>query len=158
MAFGVISVDTSGLLGYNESESFVRKILQNGEDWEYPAPDTGCLADSYRRLEESMQARFDDALERFDDDNQTIRQKKEHRVEAFFKRTISSSEKALSTLIENRRSERVINATKTRIQREKERLSERMDSLKVKSKIDFTHADTAAGIVLVNGGKQRSDA
>ena len=149
LAYGVIPLDGETELTADASEDVIQQLLRRGRDWNYVDGRVDARIQAHSRLEESLGERFSHAAKDFDAENQTMHQIKVQRVRNFFDRKIDQAERALRTMLEAGRGERVIRATQGLIRRENENKQQRLTNLDQRCEIDMEQEPIAAGVFRV---------
>ena len=149
LAYGVASLDQGTSPDMEEAEVIVQRLLRTGRDWDYARCDAKLLLAAHSRLENTMEIAFGEAVTRFEAENENSHQIKVKRANRFFGRQIDRSERAIKTMLEAGRGERVIRAAKGRLSREQENRDQRLKKLNSLAEVDPDGKLIAAGIFRV---------
>lgn len=148
LAYAVAHLDGGPVAPPEDAERIVKMLLEKADDW----LDRGC--DMHQVLErlsfvrDSLSDRMEEAYDTFRAENQTLDLIQQEQVKAHFQLRERQDEQRLQTVIDNRRSERVIKLAKARLEKTRERYRDKMAELSHKAQIDHQLEEIVAGVFI----------
>lgn len=149
LAYGFISIENGKCISSYDAEVAFQDIFKNGSQWIYRTYDKSVISDRYNSLEEYMYAQFHDEASDFELENSNLIEIKRDRVSTIFNRKIFQDKQRLATLIENARSDQVINMTHARIKKNEDIMQLRLEKLQIHEEVEPEANAIALGIVKV---------
>ncbi|MCC5840386.1 MAG: DEAD/DEAH box helicase family protein [Opitutales bacterium] len=150
MAYAVMGLADGEPVAPDVAEQTVQTLLRDGRDWDYPEFDPERVLETLEAMEEQLLARFGKAFSDFEDENEAALNMRVQRTESHFNRRIDQDRRQLQTLRERERSERVIQMTENRLQRNLRLKEEKLRKLRQRGETDLSQQTVGAGVFLVS--------
>lgn len=150
MAYAVMELSAAQPVAPDAAEQTVQALLRDGRDWDYPELDPESVLETIKEMEARLSERCAAALSDFEDENEAALNMRVQRTEAHFNRRIDQDRRQLQTLHERQRSERVIQMTENRLQRNLRLKEEKLSKLRQRGGLDFSKQRVGAGVFRVS--------
>ncbi len=149
LAYAVVSLDNNIMMVDNEAEELIQYLLRQGQNWINPYLNNNNVKEAYNSLEASLSSEFDDAVLKFQAENDNTYKIKAQRIENFYNKKIAQDEKRINTLIIKNQGTSILNMAKKRLQNAQENKQNKLNQLSKNASYDFTQETIAAGVFRV---------
>ena len=130
------------------AEKVVQKLLKSGDDWIHRDIDHQRVRARLDAIRDSLSDRHHETYETFSAENQNLQLIQLQQVKAHFELRAKQDEQRLATVLQNRRSDKIIKLARARLQSTKEKLLDKMADLKRKAEIEQQLEEISAGVFL----------
>ncbi len=149
LAYAAVLLGENACLSMLDAEQLFQAFLADGKDWPYRNYNDKALPDSYDLTEAELENLFNEAVNQFEIENESMLQTKKNRIANIFDKRIEQDTRRLESAQIAGRDERVLRLARGRLEKAKETKAAKLNLLDKNSQVSPETEPVAVGIICV---------